>query len=109
MFFDIATCMYISFATTGTCIYIRVKYFVLTIHLDKYTHANIYMFCFYFSGVVLTSKRLFKALSRLPLGHAFCIVLPHRGGECVYEMRCLFVAAGLNALFLVLPHLCVYC
>ena len=25
-------------------------------------------------------------------------------GERIYEMRCLFVAVGLNALFVVLPH-----
>ena len=26
-------------------------------------------------------------------------------GDRIYEMRCLFVAVGLNALFIVLPHL----
>ena len=25
-------------------------------------------------------------------------------GDRIYEMRCLFVAVGLNALFIVLPH-----
>ena len=32
------------------------------------------------------------------------VVLRCRGGDSVYEMRCLFVAVGLNALFIVLPH-----
>ena len=32
------------------------------------------------------------------------VVLRHRGGYRIYEMRCLFVAVGLNALFIVRPH-----
>ena len=32
------------------------------------------------------------------------IVLSRRGGDHIYEMRCLFVAVGLNARFIVLPH-----
>ena len=31
-------------------------------------------------------------------------VLCHSGGDGIYEMRCLFVAVGANALFIVLPH-----
>ena len=29
-------------------------------------------------------------------------------GDRIYEMRCLFVAVGLNALFIVLPHWAVF-
>ena len=32
------------------------------------------------------------------------VVLGHRGGDHIYELRCLFVALGPNALFIVLPH-----
>ena len=32
------------------------------------------------------------------------LVLRHDGGVQIYEMKCLFVAVGLNALFIVLPH-----
>ena len=31
-------------------------------------------------------------------------VLCHSDGDGIYEMRCLFVAGGANALFIVLPH-----
>ena len=34
----------------------------------------------------------------------FALVLRHRGGDRIYEMRCLFVAVGPNAHFVVLPH-----
>ena len=32
------------------------------------------------------------------------VVLRHSGGDCIHEMRCLFVAVGVNARFIVLPH-----
>ena len=32
------------------------------------------------------------------------VVSCRRGGDRIYEMRCLFVAVGLNARFIVLPH-----
>ena len=32
------------------------------------------------------------------------VVLRHRSGDRIYEMRCLFVAVGPNAHFIVLPH-----
>ena len=32
------------------------------------------------------------------------VVLCPRGGDRIYEMRCLFVAVGLNARFVMLPH-----
>ena len=34
----------------------------------------------------------------------FARVSDHRGGDRIYEMRCLFVAVGLNARFIVLHH-----
>ena len=34
----------------------------------------------------------------------FTLVLRHRGGDRIYEMRCPFVAEGPNARFIVLPH-----
>ena len=41
---------------------------------------------------------------RLPHCMLFTLVLCCRGGDSIYEMRCLFVAVGLNARFIVLPH-----
>ena len=34
----------------------------------------------------------------------FALVLHHESGDKIYEIRCLFVAVGLNACFTVLPH-----
>ena len=45
-------------------------------------------------GISLTSGQLFNEQ----------VVLRRRGGDRIYEMRCLFVAVGLNARFIVLPH-----
>ena len=55
-------------------------------------------------GSSLTSNQLFRALYRLPQGYAFTLVLCHRGSDQIYEMRCLLVAVGLYALFIVLRH-----
>ena len=56
-------------------------------------------------GVSLTSSRLINELFpdclKVMLSQ---VVLCHRGSDNIYEIRCLFVAVGLNALFLVLPH-----
>ena len=57
-------------------------------------------------GISLTSSQLIvSSLQTLPQDHAFSqVVLRHRGSDRIYEMRCLFVAVGLNALFIGLPH-----
>ena len=56
-------------------------------------------------SVSLKSGQLFRALSRLPKGHAFRnLFYPTKDSDRIDEMRCLFVAMGLNALFIVLPH-----
>ena len=51
------------------------------------------------SGQLVISS--FQTTSRLCFSH---FVLYSRGGDRIYEMRCPFVAVGLNALFIVLPH-----
>ena len=45
-----------------------------------------------------------RALSRLHKVMLFVVVLRHRGVDRIYEVRCLFVAVGPNARFIVLPH-----
>ena len=58
-----------------------------------------------FMGLVKRPATHQLALSGLPQGHAFhTLVLRHRGGDCIYDVRCLFVTLGLNALVIVLPH-----
>ena len=56
-------------------------------------------------GISLTSGQLINEL--LPDCTRSCfsqVVLRRRGGDRIYEMRCLFVAVGPNAHFIVLPH-----
>ena len=61
--------------------------------------------CLFVCGVSLTSGQLFRALSRKRLNVMFlALVLRHRVGDRIYEMRCLLVAGELNALFIVLPY-----
>ena len=50
----------------------------------------------------LTSGQLVNEL--FPECTSSQVVLRRRGGDRIYEMRCLFVAVGINALFIVLPH-----
>ena len=52
----------------------------------------------------LMSGQLITVLSRLPQGHVLCTRFSYRSGDRIYEIRCLFVAVGLNAPFIVLPH-----
>ena len=56
-------------------------------------------------GISITSGQLINELFPDCTRSCFSqVVLCHRGGDCIYEMRCLFVAVGLNACFIVLPH-----
>ena len=56
-------------------------------------------------GVSLTSGQLINELFPDSLKvKLFALVLRHRGGDRIYEMRCVFVAVGPNARFIVLPH-----
>ena len=56
-------------------------------------------------GVSLTSGQLIIVLFPDCTRSCFSqVVLRRRGGDHIYEMRCLFVAVGLNALSIVLPH-----
>ena len=61
--------------------------------------------CLFVCGISLTSSQVINEL--FPDCTRSCslqVVLRRRGGDRIYEMRCLFVAVGLNALFIVLPH-----
>ena len=61
--------------------------------------------CLFVFGVSLTSGQLINELFPDCLKvKLFALVLRHRGGDRIYEMRCLFVAVGPNARFIVLPH-----
>ena len=61
-------------------------------------------------GISLTSGQLFNELFPDCTRSCFSqVVLRSRGGERIYEMRCLFVAVGPNARFIVLPHCLFVC
>ena len=56
-------------------------------------------------GISLTSGQLINELFPDITRSCFSqVVLPRRGSDHIYEMRCLFVAVGPNARFMVLPH-----
>ena len=56
-------------------------------------------------GISLTSGPLFNELFPERTRSCFSqVILRGRGGDLIYEMRCLFVAVGPNACFIVLPH-----
>ena len=61
--------------------------------------------CLFVCGISLVSGQLISELFPDCTRSCFSqVALRCRGGDCIYEMRCLFVAVGLNALFIVLPH-----
>ena len=61
--------------------------------------------CLFVCGVSLTSGQLVSELFPDCTRSCFSqVVLRHRGGDRIYEMRSLFVAVGLSARFIVLPH-----
>ena len=56
-------------------------------------------------GISLTSGQLISELFPDCTRSCFLqVVLRRRGGDRIYEMRCLLVAVGTNARFIVLPH-----
>ena len=56
-------------------------------------------------GISVTSGQLNDVLSPDCTRSCFLQVVSRpRGGDRIYEMRCLFVAVGPNARFIVLPH-----
>ena len=62
-------------------------------------------FCLFVCGISLTSGQPFDELFPDCTRSCFSqVLLRRRGGDRIYEMRCLFVAVGLNALFIVLLH-----
>ena len=64
-----------------------------------------FIVCLFVCGISLTSGQL--SIELFPDCTRSCflqVVSRHRGGDRIYEMRCLFVTVGLNARFIVLPH-----
>ena len=56
-------------------------------------------------GISLTSGQLINELFPDCTRSCFSqVVSRRRGGDRIYEMSCLFVAVGLNARYIVLPH-----
>ena len=53
---------------------------------------------------VSTDRVIFKAKTSLNIFSLRQEQVFSALGDRIYEMRCLFVAVGLNALFIVLPH-----
>ena len=63
------------------------------------------MICLFVCRISLTSSQFVTELFPDCTRSCFSqVVVRHRGGDRIYEMRCLFVAVGLNAQFIVLPH-----
>ena len=61
--------------------------------------------CLFVCGISLTSGQLIIELFPDCTRSCFSqVVSRRRGGDRIYEMRCLFVAVGPNARFIVLPH-----
>ena len=61
--------------------------------------------CLFVWWISLTSGQLVNELFPDCTSSCFSqVVLRSRGGDRIYEMRCLFVAVGFNARFIVLPH-----
>ena len=62
--------------------------------------------CLFVCGIHLTSDQLINELFPDCLKVMLFVgnVLRHRGSDHIKEMRCRFVAVGLNALFKVLLH-----
>ena len=61
--------------------------------------------CLFVCGISLTSGQLVSELFPDCTRSCFSqVVLRRMDGDRIYEMRCLFVAVGLNARFIVLPH-----
>ena len=61
--------------------------------------------CLFVCGISLPSGQLVSELFPDCTRSCFSqVVLHRRGGDRIYEMRCLFVAVGPNARFIVLPH-----
>ena len=56
-------------------------------------------------GISLTSGQLIMSSLQTATKSCFSqVVLRRMGDERIYETRCLFVAVGPNARFIVLPH-----
>ena len=61
--------------------------------------------CLFVCGISLTSGQLVSELFPDCTRSYFSqVVSRRRGGDRIYEMKCLFVAVGLNARLIVLPH-----
>ena len=61
--------------------------------------------CLFVCGISLTSGQLISELFPDCTRSCFSqVVLRRWGDDRIYEMRCLFVAVGPNACFIVLPH-----
>ena len=61
--------------------------------------------CLFVCGISLTSGQLVSELFPDCTRSCFSqVVSRRRGGDRIYEMKCLFVAVGPNARFIVLPH-----
>ena len=71
----------------------------------KQLHRTTGEFCLFVCWISLSSGQLIIELFPDCTRSCFSQVVSHRrGGDRIYEMRCLFVAVGPNARFIVLPH-----
>ena len=73
--------------------------------LNYHEYCNFSKVCLFVCGISLTSGQLIIELFPDCTRSCFSqVVSRRRGGDRIYEMRCLFVAVGPNARFIVLPH-----
>ena len=83
----------------------RVGQAVFALLSDHIFSCDLDFVCLFVCGISLTSGQLFNELFPDCTRSCFSqVVLRPRGGDRIYEMRCLFVAVGPNARFIVLPH-----
>ena len=75
------------------------------IDVVKHCEVNSVLQDLFVCGISLTSGQLVSELFPDCTRSCFSqVVLRRRGDDRIYEMRCLFVAVGPNARFIVLPH-----
>ena len=62
---------------------------------------GIFILCFHKSDLWTHESKLFPDCLNVML---FALVLCHRAGDGIFKIKCLSVAVGVHAVFIVLPH-----
>ena len=84
------------------CYAIYIKRCTITISMQGF---SLFTVCLFVCGISLTSSKLIMISFQTAAKSCFSqFVLCRMDDDCIYEMRCLLVAVGPNAHFIVLPH-----